>query len=424
MTAEQNEEFEKINICWICGKLIEIAYNKARDYSHMNENDDGTNYRGAAHWSCNINSKISKKVPVIFHNLRGYDSHLLFKELSKFDCKMSVISNGLEKYMSFTLNINIVFIDSMLIMNSSLDKLARNLSDEDFKYLSRKCRAKKLELVKKKDVYPYEYFDSFKRFGESKLPDINCFFSSLKYFGISEKEYERAINVWKDFGFKNLGEYHDLYLKTDVSLLCNVFEKFISVCLKNYGLDPSHYFSSPGLSWDTMLKMTGVQLEKINNIDIHLFLEKGMRGDVSYISKRYSKSNENTDIMCWDMNNLYGTIMSFDYLPCCGFKFLTEEEIKVFDLDSIPGNSLIGYILEVDLECPTFLDDLHNDYPLYPEKIEVSYDMLSKYCKDIADRHGITVGGFKKLIPSLGDKVQCIVHYRNLKYHMSLKLVV
>ena len=97
--------------------------------------DDGTNYRGAVHCSCNINLKISKKVPVIFHNLIGHDIHLIFKELSKFDCKVSVIPNGLEKYMSFTLNRNIAFIDSMLFMNSLLDKLARNLSDEDFKYL-------------------------------------------------------------------------------------------------------------------------------------------------------------------------------------------------------------------------------------------------------------------------------------------------
>ena len=246
------------------------------------------------------------------------------------------------------------------------------------------------------------------------------FFSSLKDCGISEKEYERAVNVWKVSGFKNLVEYRDLYLKTDVLLLCDVAEKFIRVCLKKYGLDPSHYFSSPGHSWGAMSKMTGVQLEKINNVDIHLFLEKGMKGGVSYISKRYSKSNENTDITYWDMNNLYGTVMSFGYLPCCGFKFLSEEEIKVFGLDSTPNNSLIGYILEVDLEYPTYLHDLHNDYPLCPENIEFSYDMLSRYCKDIADRYGIKVGGVKKLIPSLGDKVEYVVHYRNLKYYLSL----
>ena len=94
-------------------------------------------------------------------------------------------------------------------------------------------------------------------------------------------------------------------LKTDVLLLCDVFEKFIDVCLKDYKLDPCHYFSSPGLAWDAMLKMTGIKLEKIIDIDMYLFLEKGMRGGISYISKRYSKKEENTDIMYWDANNLY-----------------------------------------------------------------------------------------------------------------------
>ena len=110
-----------------------------------------------------------------------------------------------------------------------------------------------------------------------------------------------------------------------------------------------------------MLKMTGIQLEKIDNIDIHVLLEKGVRGGVSYISKRYSKSNENTDIMYRDMNNLFGTVMSFDFLPYSSFKFLSEEELKVFDLYSIPENSLTGHILEVDLKYPTFLHDSHND---------------------------------------------------------------
>ena len=130
MTAEENEGFEKSSICWVCGKLIEFN-DKVRDHCHISGK-----YRGSSHWSCNINLKISNKLPVIFHNLRGYGSHLIFTELSKFDCKISVIPNGLDKYTSFTLNSNIAFIDSTLFMNSSLDKLAKNLSDEDFKYLS------------------------------------------------------------------------------------------------------------------------------------------------------------------------------------------------------------------------------------------------------------------------------------------------
>ena len=116
--------------------------------------------------------------------------------------------------MSFTLKNNIVFIDSMSF--SSLDKLVKNLSKEDFKYLSEVLSGEKLELVKKKGIYPYECFNSFKKFKEAKLPDIDKFFSSLKDFEISEKEYQRECDVWKMFEIKNLGEYHDLYLKTDV----------------------------------------------------------------------------------------------------------------------------------------------------------------------------------------------------------------
>ena len=189
MTAEQNEEFERSNIYWIWGKLINFD-EKVRDHCHITGK-----YRGAAHWSYNINLKISKKIPVIFHDLKGYASHLIFKELSKFDCKVSVMPNGFEKYMSFALNKNIVLIDSMLFTNYSLDKLAKNLSRDDFKYLSEEFTGEKLELVKKKGVHHYEYFNKFEKIKESKLPDKYQFFSSLKDCGISKKEYQRACDV-------------------------------------------------------------------------------------------------------------------------------------------------------------------------------------------------------------------------------------
>ena len=164
-----------------------------------------------------------------------------------------------------------------------------------------------------------------------------------------------------------------MYLKTDVLLLCDAFEKFINVCLKDYGLDPCHYYSSPGLSLDAMLKMTGIELEKIDNIDVHLFLQKGMRGGVSYIFKRYSKSSRNNTITYWDVNNLYGWAMIQD-LPYGGFKFLSLK----FDLNSINENSLARYILEVDLKYCKELHDSHSDYPLCPEKIEVSSENIVK----------------------------------------------
>ena len=211
MSAEEEEErFQISNSCWICDKSFDVGDDKVRDHCHITGK-----YRGAAHWSCNVNLKLSKKVPVIFHNLRGYDSHLIIKEISKSDVKVSVIPNGLEKYMAFTINTNMFFIDSMQFRTSSLDSSVKNLSDNDFKYLSEDFRGEFLRLIKQKGVYPYEYVDSFKKLSENKIPDRPKIFSSLKDKCISEKDYLKANDIWNVFKINTMGDYHDLYLKAD-----------------------------------------------------------------------------------------------------------------------------------------------------------------------------------------------------------------
>ena len=179
-----------------------------------------------------------------------------------------------------------------------------------------------------------------------------------------------------------------------------------------------------------MLKMTGVELEKISDIDMYLFIEKGLRGGISYIAKRYAKANnkymKNYDptkpskyITYFDMNNLYGWTM-IRYLPYGRFKWLKNADNV--DVISIMKRFDIGYILEVDLEYPDELHVLHNDYPLAPEKLAIPYDMLSDYCKKIADKYGIKVGNVKKLISNLGDKTNYVVHYRKLHLYLSLEM--
>ena len=137
---------------------------------------------------------------------------------------------------------------------------------------------------------------------KKKLSASKCFYSSTKDGKIGDdgkksdghisfKDYLTCEKIWDKFDMKNMGDYHDHYLKKDLLLLADVFEKFIDTCLKFYGLDPCHYFSSPGLSWDVMLKMTGVKLEKVSDIDKYLFIEKGLRAGISYIAKRYAKAN-------------------------------------------------------------------------------------------------------------------------------------
>ena len=190
----------------------------------------------------------------------------------------------------------------------------------------------------------YEYMDSFKRFNKEKLPNKKCFYSSVKDGTTSDSDEKLDIHISdedyltskNEFNMKNMSDYHDHYFKKDVLLLVDVFKKFIDRRLKFYGLDPCHYFSSPGLSWDAMLKMTGMRLEKIVDIDMYLFIEKGLRGGISYIAKRYAKANnkymKNYDpkkpskfLTYLDINNLYGWAVSGN-LPYGRFKWLKNVD--------------------------------------------------------------------------------------------------
>ena len=199
--------------------------------------------------------------------------------------------------------------------------------------------------------------DSFHKFEDTGLPEKEHFFSMLTGTSISDEEYHQAKLVYKEFGYLSLGQYHDLYLTSDVLLLCDVFEAFRNMCMTNYSLDPAHFFTSPGLTWQTALKMTRIKLDFLTDIDIHLFIEEGIRVGVATISHRYFKANlpefpetydpskENEYIIYLDANNLYGWAMS-QYLPTGNFKWLHNEDFDVF---SIEDDSPKGYILEVDL---------------------------------------------------------------------------
>jgi len=164
-------------------------------------------------------------------------------------------------------------------MGQSLDQLLSNLPNDRFNYTESETEGD-LELIQKKGVHRYDYMDSFGRFNETELPARKDFYSILNDTNICEEEYNHAKEVWDAFKIKNLGEYHDLYLKTDVLLLADIFKNFRETCLNYYKLDPCHYITSPGLSWDAMLKMTRINLDLISDIDMQLFIEKGLRGGI------------------------------------------------------------------------------------------------------------------------------------------------
>ena len=159
-----------------------------------------------------------------------------------------------------------------------------------------------LDLLTDKGVYPYDYFTSFDKFRETQLPPKEAFYSNLTESNIEDDEYERALKIWEHFGIRNLGQYHDLYLRTDVLLLTDVFENFRDLCLEYYGLDPAHYFTLPNFAWDAMLLKTGVEIDPLTDQEMYEMIEKGLRGGMCQVSHKEAKANNKYMMDDYDEN--------------------------------------------------------------------------------------------------------------------------
>ncbi|GET50790.1 hypothetical protein RIR_jg27311.t2 [Rhizophagus irregularis DAOM 181602=DAOM 197198] len=286
LTTQEQVSYDNAINCWICRNPLDG--NKVRDHCHITGR-----YRGAAHRGCNLDLSIKPRemhIPVIFHNLSGYDGHIIMQGIGAMECEDDIdpIPYNMEKYMAFKLG-SLRFIDSLQFMKSSLDKLASNLGAE-------KCRAQKCSNPQHlwridAGVYPYEYMDDWKKFEKTSLPPKGAFYSKLNETHISDKEYEYAQYVWEKAGCKTMQDYHDIYLKTDVLLLADIFQNFREMALKKYGLDPLWYYSTPGFAWDALFLMTGQRLDLITDQDMYMMVEQGLRGGISIVSKRYARAN-------------------------------------------------------------------------------------------------------------------------------------
>ena len=427
LTREQQQEHDSSTHCHICKEEFKDDDKKVEDHCHIL----GT-YRGAAHNNCNLNYRIdprSWKLPVIMHNLRGYDGHFIIKSLKKKHGRVNVIPTNIEKYMAFSVG-RLQFLDSYQFVSASLDDLTKTLSDDEMIY-TRECfnEEEQFNMVKQKGVFPYDYLDSIDRFNETQLPNRRKFNNKLKDKKIKLRDYFRAKLTWKKLKCKNLGDYHDVYLKTDVLLLTDFFEKFRETCMNNYGLDAVHYYSAPGLAWDAALKMSKVELELLQDQEMYDFIEKGIRGGISIISKRFARANNPgcrkfdptkklKHLIYLDANNLYGWAM-IQVLPVKDFRFLDEKEIEVLNLSNIDDDAETGYILEVDLEYPKELHDHHNCLPLAPEKVLIDDTWYSPFQKEFPKQLPQ-----ERLTPNLRDKTNYIIHYRNLKLYLELGMKI
>ncbi|XP_054283625.1 uncharacterized protein LOC129000686 [Macrosteles quadrilineatus] len=401
--------------CHICGGEFTTQDPLVRDHDHLSGK-----FRGPAHNSCNLNFKKPSFIPIFIHNLSGYDTHIFIKMFGLNNETIDVIPNNEERYISYTIHvkggIDLRFVDSLKFMSSSLGELVKNLTPSQFKHTSKYYSGKQLQLLLQKGVYPYDAMDSLDKYERTSLLPKTDFYNKLTMSEIKEEDYQHASEIWRTFDIKNMKEYTLLYNKSDVLQLADVMENFRNVCMQTYKLDPAWYYTAPGLAWSAMFKTTRIELELLTDYNMILMIGNGIRGGLSQVSNRYAAANNkymdenNYDkdtpssyLTYLDANNLYGWAMC-QHMPYAEFKWV--EDAHLIDVTKVPDDSDIGYILEVDLEYPKELHDLHSDFPLAPER-QVPPGSRQE-----------------KLLATLYDKEKYVTHYRNLKQYVSLGLKV
>jgi hypothetical protein len=418
---------------------------------------------------CNLKLKYKRVLPVYIHNLKGYDAHLFVKSLHTYgqtDVDVECIPNNEERYISFSkvikvgeyfckkdkvikpITFEIRFLDSIAFMNSSIESLVENLKTGcktihelrvAFPNTSKHFTDdNQMELMTQKGVYPYDFIDTYDKMNMNSLPPRNAFYSKLYGSECSLKDYSQAKTVWKAFNCEKFLDYHNLYLKSDVLLLADVWASFRETCFKNYQLDCTYYYTAPGLSFDAMLKHTKIELELLSDVEMYEFVERGIRGGLSQVSTRhavannkymkmYDKTKDDSYIIYLDANALYAWAMS-QYMPVSGFKWNSDTWTTEKIMD-ISNNADIGYMFEVDLSIPQTilkkdvngneneinLHDLFNNYVPLPVNTQVKKENLNKWQQEDYKKSKI-----RKLCCTFEDRKNYVINYRMLKMALSL----
>ena len=443
---------------------------KCRDHCHVT----GC-YRGAAHQYCNLQIRHNftrKNIPVFFHNATGYDMHFMVRALAKLEkqVRLDCIPINAQKFKTLSIG-RFKILDSCAFLNSSLDKLLKNLPDDKKTRLRSLAKSdEQFQLINQKLILPYERVTSLSWLEEEISYNREHYHSSLTNETPSEDAMKHLKKVADSFELTTNRDLHDLYLSVDVLGLADVFEEFRDMSLREYQLDPVNYLGLPGFAWDAMLKLTEVELDLLSDVDMHQMIEKSKRGGISMAGTRYFKANnpallpklpedkqdwseqhaanlkadlkegtedylqwckengyDSTQKTTWiwytDINNLYGYAMS-QKLPCNNFRWGDPD---TFDPLKDRTQDESSAFLEVDLEYPEELHDEHSLLPMAPESLQIKESMLSEYQLKVkrslegkldTPEKKLTLSKCTKLVPHLGSRKRYVLHAANLKFYL------
>ena len=448
LTTQQEKDFQACTHCPRCRtKFDDDKHKKVRDHCHITGK-----FRSALCHKCNTKLYFSRRtLPVIFHNFKCYDAHQIIKHgLGKFKhWQLSIIPQTKEKYMTVTARIpvdqtregktvyfNVVFLDSFQFMSSSLANLTNNLDSLPFtEVLQRDYPNLSNETIKRKGVFPYSYFNSLSQLQESSLPPREAFRNDLNGEECSEEDYRFAQRAWQEFDCQTFGDYLMVYLKLDVLLLACVFERFRQKTLEQDGLDPVHFVSLPGLSFQSAFKMTGERIDLLNDLEMYTFFERGIRGGMTFVNKHLVRNetitlNNNTELTqhlaYLDENNLYGNSLR---KPLPHSEFCWVEDLSNFTRDfilSLDEEGEWGYTLEVDLGYPEHLHHSTADFPLAPESGEITHDMLSPFMTAFHEtlNPNKIYRTSRKLLLTQYNRTHYFVHFAVLKFYLAMGLTL
>ncbi|CAL8144489.1 unnamed protein product [Orchesella dallaii] len=447
----KNAIFVKLNL-EVLLKRMTLLRDEVVDYIVLHHSHvPGYEALGFAHNSCNLKASIRKDFTVFCHNFTGYDSHLLMTAAKKGVVKTAkLMGQNSERITSFTVNNLLRFIDSLSFFGGmGLDRVVESLDKSDFLILKEEILKKyqrevdpltdeDVKLLLKKAAYPYKYMNSWDRFKETKLPPIDCFFNDLSNEAMDPKVYDNAQKVFDRFHIKNLGEWHDLYVFLDVLLFTCCLISLRNEMFSSFDLCVTHYVSLPQYTMDACLKHTKERIEMIQDQNMYMYLERGIRGGLTTCGDTraaqanneycpwYERSKPTSWLVYLDKNNLYGFGLSSE-LPIGGYKWLSTGQIEKINknctehLKKLQEMKDYGEFLEVCIEYPEEMHDKFNSFPPVPFKRTIDESEVSCIQQELGNQLGVGKSAWKcqKMVADLMPKT-IICHYRVLKTWVDL----